>query len=388
MSRKFASQKRKKRKFAGNQFTGKEEVPSSSKSRCKNKDGGTKLTAKTASEEKIASGKRRIHDEEKDEGDQEICDLEDCSGRRLFDVESLASAIEQAAVCKECKEGSLVLREDGRMGLASQMTFQCAHCGEETAFSTDCKTGRFYPVNKTAVFASKLIGRGYAGLSKFCSTLDVPGPMAKRTYEKCSKEIKDAAVLEAKESMSAAAREVRELNNCEDGALADIAITIDGTWMKRGHSSLYGAVFALPWQTGKVLDYAVQSKFCYECNYWENQDERPLVDYQRWKASHICHNNHEGSSNSMEKQGTVDIYSRSIELNQLRYVTMISDGDSKNYQSVLELKPYVDVTIVKEDCVGHVQKRMGRRLRDLKKSYGKRKLEDGKPIGGRDRLTD
>ena len=42
--------------------------------------------------------------------------------------------------------------------------------------------------------------------------------------------------------------------------------------------------------------------------------ERPLVDYQSWKASHICHNNHEGSSNSMEKQGTVDIYSRSIDL--------------------------------------------------------------------------
>ena len=151
------------------------------------------LTSKTASEDKIASGKRCIHDEEKNEGDQEICDLKDCSGRRLFDAESLASAIEQAAVCKECKEGSLVLREDGRMGLASQMTFQCAHCGEETAFSTDCKTGRFYPVNKSAVFASKLIGRGYAGLSKFCSILDVPGPMAKRTYEKCSKEIKDAA---------------------------------------------------------------------------------------------------------------------------------------------------------------------------------------------------
>lgn len=58
------------------------------------------------------------------------------------------------------------------------------------------------------------------------------------------------------------------------------------------------------------------------------------MDYQRWKASHICHNNHGGSSNSMEKQGTVDIYSRSIELNQLQYVTMISDGNSKNYQCI------------------------------------------------------
>lgn len=39
------------------------------------------------------------------------------------------------------------------------------------------------------------------------------------------------------------------------------------------------------------------------------------------------------------------------------------------------------------DCVGHVQKRMGKALRELKKKGGK--LEDGKPIGGRgNRLTD
>lgn len=54
----------------------------------------------------------------------------------------------------------------------------------------------------------------------------------------------------------------------------------------------------------------------------------------------------------------------------------------------MELKSYGEVSILKEDCVGHVQKRTGRRLQDLKKSYSKRKLEDGKPIGGRHRLTD
>ena len=97
---------------------------------------------------------------------------------------------------------------------------------------------------------------------------------------------------------------------------------------------------------------------------------------------------HEGSANSMEMRGTVDIYSRSIEQNKLRYVTMISDGDCKNHASVVELKPYGDTDIVKEDCVGHVQKRMGRRLRDLKTKYKGRKLEDGKTIGRRDRLTD
>lgn len=66
----------------------------------------------------------------------------------------------------------------------------------------------------------------------------------------------------------------------------------------------------------------------------------------------------------------MDIYSRSVEQNKLRYLTMISDGDCKNYDSVVELKPYGDdISIEKEDCVCHVQKRMGRRLRDLKNAY-------------------
>jgi len=88
---------------------------------------------------------------------EEIYDLQDCSGRQIFDIKSLVSAIEQAAVCKSCKEGSLLLHEDGRMGLASQMTFKYVECGEETSLSTDCKTGRFFPVNRNAVFVSKLI---------------------------------------------------------------------------------------------------------------------------------------------------------------------------------------------------------------------------------------
>ena len=38
--------------------------------------------------------------------------------------------------------------------------------------------------------------------------------------------------------------------------------------------------------------------------------------------------------------------------------------------------------------MGHVQKRLGSRLRSLKKRLGKNHLEDGKPIGGKGRLTD
>ena len=47
-----------------------------------------------------------------------------------------------------------------------------------------------------------------------------------------------------------------------------------------------------------------------------------------------------------------------------------------------------NVEIQKLECVGHVQKRMGTRIRRLKASYKKQKLSDGKGLDGRGRLTD
>ena len=91
----------------------------------------------------------------------------------------------------------------------------------------------------------------------------------------------------------------------------------------------------------------------------------------------------------MEVQGAVDLWTRSEEKYNLRYVTFIGDGDCKGYQAVANNSPYgAECEVEKEECVGHVQKRVGTRLRDLKKRLGTKKLTDGKPIGGQGRLPD
>ena len=43
---------------------------------------------------------------------------------------------------------------------------------------------------------------------------------------------------------------------------------------------------------------------------------------------------------------------------------------------------------MKLECLGHIQKRKGSRLRSMKKYMGNTKLSDRKTIGGRGRLTD
>lgn len=90
----------------------------------------------------------------------------------------------------------------------------------------------------------------------------------------------------------------------------------------------------------------------------------------------------------MESAGIKSIYERS-KVRNARYMYYLGDGDSSAFKSIAESKPYgPDQEIQKLECIGHMQKRMGTRLRTLKRLKGKTKLADNKPIGGKGRLTD
>lgn len=69
----------------------------------------------------------------------------------------------------------------------------------------------------------------------------------------------------------------------------------------------------------------------------------------------------EGSSSAMEAEGVSVLLRRSVERLNLRYTKVISDGDSKSVKCLNEQKLYgPDVEIKKYECVGHIQKRLGK----------------------------
>ena len=81
----------------------------------------------------------------------------------------------------------------------------------------------------------------------------------------------------------------------------------------------------------------------------------------------------------------------SIEKHNLRHTVYIGDGDTNSFAEVREKlkgKFSDDYSVTKEDCIGHIQKRMGAALRMYKNKNRGRKLSDGKTIGGKGRLTD
>ena len=71
----------------------------------------------------------------------------------------------------------------------------------------------------------------------------------------------------------------------------------------------------------------------------------------------------------MESTGAVEIFQRSILKNNLIYNEYLGDGDTSSYKEVFASNVYKDYGInpIKLECVGHVQKKCGNRLRNLRK---------------------
>lgn len=149
----------------------------------------------------------------------------------------------------------------------------------------------------------------------------------------------------------------------------DITVTFDGTWSKRGFTAIYGVMVVISWDTGRVLDAHVLSKFCGSCSRMRTRLGETSLEFRKWYKRHKkrCTVNHKGSSPAMEMQGALVLWRRSVERLNLRYTTVVSDGDSKTVRNLNVEEPYGEgVNIEKHECVGHVQKRIGKACINLR----------------------
>ena len=112
------------------------------------------------------------------------------------------------------------------------------------------------------------------------------------------------------------------------------------------------------------------------CIQYDKLKEVDMAKYEQVKTNHACRVNFQGSAPSMEAEGARRVFQRSIEKHGVRYTEFFGDGDSKGFPTVE--KNYDDVTVIKRECIGHVQKRVGTLLRKLKKLV--------KGLGGKGKL--
>lgn len=296
-------------------------------------------------------------------------------GYRIINFIAVFSAISDVVVCKIC-QSKVKFTESSKRGLGFKLVVSCEKC-EKTEIPSCPLVEKGYEINRRIIIAMRLLGVGWHGIRKFCAFMELPRTTFHSFYDKVVKRMNTATNLVCKNSMMRAAKEEKTISieNGENG----IVVSGDGSWRKRGFTSLYGLVTLIGYNFGKIVDCVVKSKYCKACEHWSKRKDTD--EYAEWAESHIgeCAVNHDGSAGKMEVDAVVEMFRRSETLHQVKYSHYIGDGDSKTFKGITDAKVYEDLTVLKKECIDHVQKRMGTRLRNLKKKT--------KGLGGRGKLT-
>ena len=157
-------------------------------------------------------------------------------------------------------------------------------------------------MNRRLVYGMRTIGQGASSAKRFCGVMNMPPPPKPNTYHRHNKALVIASRAVACETMLEAGTEIHEhKGNLNADGISQCGVSCDGTWQKRGHSSINGCVTALSMDTGKCLDVEVLRKVCHGCQRHENQQGKNKV----WEAEHAgkCKANYTGSAPSMETEG-------------------------------------------------------------------------------------
>jgi len=292
---------------------------------------------------------------------------------------------EPCDTCNNYASRSLSVDPKKKHGLSQSITIDCS-CGSSKLLHSSKKVDpsnamSHFDINVRTVICFRELGLGHSSIVNFSRHMNMSPPLGQFAYEKIVNLVHPIYQQAAEDSMARAASSIS--NNGSDDQPSDIVASFDGSWQRRGYASLNGFVSCIERNKDKIIDVEIKTKKCKSCSFWENKKDSP--NYQNWKETHVCQINHHGSASSMETNGTVDMFKRSIEKRNLRYTTFIGDGDSSSYPTVVELDPYNGTGIEKGECIGHVQKRVGTNLRKIRKELPK---ERKRKIFGRGKLTD
>ena len=155
----------------------------------------------------------------------------------------------------------------------------------------DEKAGNMpFVIIRQDVPATMDMGVGHAGLVKLCGSTS-PTEVLREGGHCCQHD--DAA--------NTVRQMYRERDPpITDDIILDLTVTFDGSWMKRGHNSLYGIGCVVDVETGLVLDLALLSLYCQRCAIAKSQCRGNRAKFNRWLDSHTeCNQNYRSTSGGM-----------------------------------------------------------------------------------------
>lgn len=304
-------------------------------------------------------------------------------------LDSVNALLLEHMKCKTCGGSGKISRQKREYGLAVGLVLTCSNCGDKASAWSSPRvvgTGKQNPfaINVLATRAMQSTGNRQAAFNDIFAAMNISHrALHTKTWQTYLKTKLTPAATRAAETLATeCANSVRQLySKLNFSNPGNIAVSYDGSWMTRGHSSHIGVGTVIELFTGLVLDYVVLSNFCAGCERGPKVDD---ASYEEWKANHECQKNTDKKAGEMEVEAGLILFKRSLVKHSLRYTTVLSDGDSRTFLALKEAKVYGFIEVEKEDCINHVHKRMGTALRNVLSKHKGPGLE---PLGGRGRLT-
>ncbi|CAF3259605.1 unnamed protein product [Rotaria sp. Silwood2] len=314
---------------------------------------------------------------------------------QIFDVSHLKECIDTAHICPGGRL-ELIIDAGKSFGLFHKNGLKCSICNKITDLTNfPAQPARhIQEPNQRLYAASAISGIGYDTTQFVLSLLGISVPSRSNFYNQVYN-LYDQLFDFAHADFLTLINEIRNNAKCDSKTILNLTVSLDGTWKKRGHHSMYGVVFLIDADSGFCLDFETLSTRCGTCEYKSHQKK--------------CSKTWDGSAGGMEKEGAKKIFERSLEKG-VRYSNMISDGDSSAYETVkyiyanmllndrsrsishenrtttdlllenehhdnhnsnsfLLSDEYKSYIVTKEDCINHVKKRVSSYLKTLKNRH-------------------
>ena len=259
--------------------------------------------------------------------DDELYSIEGRQLKQLFNCLLCETKLKKGCTLL-CQENVRLLDSDATQhGLVKKLCIECVknpktHAVEGISTSTRTSVQGFrwsqYKINVRFMLASLLLGLRFTGVKMFAAFM-FNTEFLRAIYTKTKTRIHIVARQLAAESLA------RARDSLPD---RDITASIDGTWMKRyGFSSLFGAVTCLSPLTGKIIGLSVLSRYCKICKPHRNNGIPVQNETHECEVNHFKCDSHNGTANSMEKAGTVNIARELFShVRQMRYVHEIHNA--------------------------------------------------------------
>jgi len=259
---------------------------------------------------------------------------------------ALFVTLQGIVMCKTCKS-DIRFSKRAEKGLGFQLVVQCK-CETEIRIPNSPQLNTSFEINRRFVFAMRMIGVGFQGISNFCGLMDMSHGFSPSTYYDLVEHIWIAAKTVASIVFRRAVEEEQQKNENAGNVKNHLTVSGDGSWARRGFSSLIGLATLIGKYSGKVLDLVVKSSVCKKCSMWKgNKDD---IEFNVWYEEHqsTCDINHEGSAGLMEVNSVIEMFERSVSLHNVYYEKYVGDGDTKTFKQLKDIAPYGEDVIVKK----------------------------------------